>query len=65
MFSDNPLFKTLIDWINFIWLAIPVRLRPSMLELLFGTMICKKGHITTALLVIRCKFYNRLGIRAP
>lgn len=55
MFSDNPLFKTLIDWINFIWLAIPVRLRPSMLELLFGAMICKKGHITTALLAIRYK----------
>ena len=52
---DNPLFKTLIEWINFIWKAIPVRLRPSMLELLFGAMICKKGHVTTALLAIRYK----------
>ena len=55
MFSDNPIIKTLIEWINFIWKALPIRIRPTMLELLFGAMICKKGHITTALLAIRYK----------
>ena len=42
MFSDNPIIRTLIEWINFIWIAIPIRIRPTMLELLFGAMICKK-----------------------
>jgi hypothetical protein len=55
MLTNNPLLQDLVDWINFLWMAIPIRLRPTLLELMFGAMICKKGPITSALLSIRYK----------
>ena len=37
-------------WITFLWQALPAKLRPTLLELLIGAMICGSGHLTDALL---------------
>ena len=46
-------FTPLADWITFLWQALPAKLRPTFLELLFGCIISRTGHITDAILAIR------------
>jgi len=46
-------FSILAEWITFLWKALPAKLRPTFLELLFGCIISRTGHITDAILAIR------------
>ena len=46
-------FTMLADWVTFLWKALPAKLRPTFLELLFGCIISRTGHITDAILAIR------------
>ena len=46
-------FSLLAEWITFLWKALPAKLRPTFLELLFGCIISRTGHITDAILAIR------------
>ena len=58
MLTAQPLVL-LTRWITFLWQAVPAKLRPTLLELLIGAMICGSGHLTDALLSIRRKcFWN-------
>ncbi len=58
MLTAQPLFL-LTRWITFLWQALPAKLRPTLFELLIGTMISGSGHLTDALLTIRHKrFWN-------
>ena len=41
------------EWISFLWMALPAKLRPTFLELLTGAMVSQSGHVTKALLSIR------------
>jgi len=41
------------EWISFLWMALPAKLRPTFLELLIGAMVAQSGHVTKALLSIR------------
>jgi len=50
-------FHIFAGWITFLWQALPPKLRPTLLELLFGTMISRKGHITSAIMCIRNRLY--------
>jgi len=45
-------FQTFTQWITFLWQALPSRLQPTLLELLFGAMISRTGHISSAILAI-------------
>ena len=49
MLTAQP-FILLTRWITFLWQALPAKLRPTLLELLIGAMICSSGHLTDALL---------------
>lgn len=50
---------SLAQWITFLWQALPKKLRPTLLELLFGCMISRSGHITQAYLAISpARFWN-------
>jgi hypothetical protein len=52
-------YQLFAQWITFIWQALPPRLQPTLLELLFGAMISRRGHITSAILSIRpALFWN-------
>ncbi len=46
-------FQIFAQWVTFIWQALPPKLQPTLLELLFGAMIARRGHITSAILAIR------------
>ena len=46
-------FQVFAQWVTFIWQALPPKLQPTLLELLFGAMIARRGHITAAILAIR------------
>lgn len=48
-------FHILAQWITFLWQALPPKLQSTFLELLFGAMISRKGHVTSAILCIRAK----------
>ena len=50
-------FQIFAQWVTFIWQALPPKLQPTLLELLFGTMIARRGHITSAILAIRPGLY--------
>jgi hypothetical protein len=50
-------FQLFAQWITFLWQAVPPKLQPTFLELLFGAMISRKGHITSALMCIRAKLH--------
>lgn len=51
--------KLLAEWISFLWVAFPTKLRPTMLELLVGAMVSRSGHITDAFLAIKTRrFWN-------
>lgn len=50
-------FQIFAQWITFLWQALPPKLQPTMLELLFGAMISRRGHITSAILAIRPKLF--------
>jgi len=52
-----PSFRLLADWITFLWQALPPKLRPTLLEILFGCIISKTGHVTDAILAIRPKLF--------
>jgi len=41
------------EWISFLWMALPAKLRPTFLELLTGAMVSQSGHVAKALLSIR------------
>jgi hypothetical protein len=45
-------FQIFTQWITFLWQALPLKLQPTLLELLFGAMISRTGHITSAILAI-------------
>ena len=45
--------KILAQWITFLLTAVTPKLRPTLLEMLIGTMISRNGHITDALFAIR------------
>ena len=53
MKSTTHTFALLAEWITFLWQALPAKLRPTFLELLFGCIISRTGHITDAILAIR------------
>jgi hypothetical protein len=40
------------EWVTILLQAVPVKLRPTLLELLLGCIIARSGHITNALLAI-------------
>lgn len=46
-------FQIFAQWVTFIWQALPPKLQPTLLELLFGAMIARRGHISSAILSIR------------
>jgi hypothetical protein len=46
-------FQIFAQWVTFIWQALPPKLQPTLLELLFGAMIARRGHIFSAILSIR------------
>jgi len=50
-------FQIFAQWITFIWQALPPKLQPTLLELLFGAIIARRGHITSAILAIRPGLY--------
>ena len=50
-------FQLFAQWITFLWQALPPKLQPTLLELLFGAMISRKGHITSAIMCIRRKLH--------
>jgi len=50
-------FQIFAQWITFLWQALPPKLQPTLLELLFGAMISRKGHITSAIMCIRRKLH--------
>ena len=50
-------FQIFAQWVTFIWQALPPKLQPTLLELLFGAMIARRGHITSAILAIRPKLF--------
>lgn len=50
-------FHLFAQWITFLWQGVPPKLQPTFLELLFGTMISRKGHITSAIMCIRAKLH--------
>ena len=50
--SSFTLYSTIVLWINFILLALPVRLMGTYAELLIGALIADSGHITAALFAV-------------
>lgn len=50
-------FQLFAQWITFLWQALPLKLQPTLLELLFGAMISRKGHMTSAIMCIRTKLH--------
>jgi len=50
-------FQLFAQWVTFLWQALPPKLQPTLLELLFGAMISRKGHITSAIMCIRSKLH--------
>lgn len=50
-------FQIFAQWITFLWQALPPKLQPTLLERLFGAMISRKGHITSAIMCIRRKLH--------
>ena len=48
----RTLFKTVSDWLSELMIAVPPKIRPTLLELLVGAIIAKSGHITNLLLAI-------------
>lgn len=45
-------YTLLVLWINFVIIALPVRVRSTYVELLIGAIISGSGHITDALLAV-------------
>lgn len=45
-------WQMLAQWLTFLWQALPVKLRPTLLELLVGNMISGAGHVTDAILAV-------------
>jgi len=49
----------IIAWINFLIIALPLRIRATFTELLIGTLVASSGHLTQALLSGGfCKHYS-------
>ena len=57
-------FQIFAHWVTFLWQALPPKLRPTLLELLFGSMISRRGYITSAILAIRPGLYWRSYFKA-
>lgn len=55
MYVAIDALKLLAEWISFLWVALPIKLRPTLLELLIGAMVCRSGRITDAYLAIAPK----------
>jgi len=41
------------EWISFLFLAVPPKIAPTLLELLIGCIVCRDGHISSAILAVR------------
>lgn len=50
-------FQIFAQWITFLWQVLPPKLQPTLLEMLFGVMISRKGHVTAAIMCIRTKLH--------
>jgi len=50
-------FQIFAQWVTFLWQALPPKLQPTLLEMLFGAMISRKGHVTSAIMCIRTKLH--------
>jgi DDE superfamily endonuclease len=48
-------YQVLGQWLTFLWLALPTKLRPTLLELLIGNILSGSGHVTDAILVTFAK----------
>ncbi len=53
MDSTAQALMLLSQWISFLFQAVPCRIAPTLLELLMGCMVCRGGHISSALLAVR------------
>jgi hypothetical protein len=57
--EQSQVLTSLAQWITFLWQALPKKLRPTLLELLFGCIVSGSGHITQAYLAISpVRFWN-------
>ena len=43
-------YQVLAQWLTFRWQAGPIKLRPTLLELLIGNILSGSGHVTDAIL---------------
>ena len=50
-------FQIFAQWVTFLWQALPPKLQPTLIEMLFGAMISRKGHVTSAIMCIRNKLH--------
>ena len=50
--STSFLHNLLVLWLNFVLLAVPVRVVCTYAELLIGVIISGSGHVTEALLAV-------------
>ncbi|AEB09033.1 IS701 family transposase [Desulfobacca acetoxidans] len=48
-------YQVLAQWLTILWQAVPIKLRPTLLELLFGNILSGSGHITDAILTVCAK----------
>lgn len=53
MDSTVQALTLLSQWISFLFQAVPGKIAPTLLELLMGCMVCRDGHISSAILSIR------------
>lgn len=48
-------YQVFTQWATFLWLALPTKLRPTLLELLMGNVLSGSGHVTDAILATRAQ----------
>lgn len=48
-------YQVLAHWLTFLWQAVPIKLRPTLLELLIGNILSGSGHVTDAILNVLAK----------
>ena len=53
MDSTVQALTLLSQWISFLFQAVPGKIAPTLLELLMGCMVCRDGHISSAVLAVR------------
>ena len=56
--ATKPLipYQFLAQWLTFLWQVVPIKLRPTLLELLIGNILSGSGHVTDAILNVLAQY---------